>query len=467
MAQFTLQEIQQALPGCQVLAEENTVFADVVTDSRKITVGALFVAIKGERFNGEVFVQQAAAAGAAGVLVSSEYKGTAALGITVLQAAGDTQSAYLQLAAFHRRRFHLPVIAITGSNGKTTTKDMTAAVLASQLSVLKTQKNFNNEIGLPFTLLQLAKEHQAAVVEIGMRGMGQIKALAPIAAPDIAIVTNVGETHIELLGSVENIAKAKGELVEAISAGGTVILNHDNPYTAAMKHKAAPGVKVLTFGMDSEADIKAEQIELQENKTLFKCRLGKNGDVYDMEIPLLGKHNVSNALAAIAAGYCLGITPEHIAKGLANMELTGMRFQRSRIGWFDVINDAYNASPMSMEASLKSFGQLAQTTGRRGIAVLGDMLELGDTAKTAHQRAGVLAATHGVSVLITLGDMGQEIAQGAISSGLKETYICQNKAEALHRLLGLLKPDDMVLFKASRGMKLEKLIEALNAVYGG
>ena len=460
MAEFTLAEILGALPGARVLEKKGEAFSDITTDTRKITPGALFVALKGERFNGEDFVAQAVEKGAAAVLVSDQYAGKEALGATVIQAASDTQLAYQQIAGYWRSKFQIPVIAITGSNGKTTTKDMVASVLSAQFPVLKTQGNFNNEIGMPFTLLQMNEMHQAAVVEIGMRGLNQISALAPFAAPSMGIVTNVGETHIELLGSIENIAKAKAELVEAIKAGGTVILNNDNPYTAAMKDKAAEGVRVVTFGIDTEADIRATEVESQEASTTFMCRIGDAG-VQAMSIPMLGKHNVSNALAAIAAGYCLGLKPETIARGLSELTMTGMRFECSRLGEYNIINDAYNASPMSMEASLNTLKELTMAKGKRAIAVLGDMLELGHVAVEAHRKVGRQAAEAGVAALVTLGEMGLEIAAGAKEAGLENVHSCQSHEEAAQELKKLLQPEDTVLFKGSRGMAMEKIIGLL------
>ncbi len=258
MPEFSLKDVESALTGAEVLEIGKDHFSDIVTDTRKIIPGCLFVALKGERFNGETFAEEALKLGANGVLVSNEYElPKTELGGTIIKASTDTQRAYQELAHFWRMRFDIPVVCITGSNGKTTTKDLTASVLSARFPVLKTQANYNNEIGLPMTLLNMNETHRAAVVEIGMRGLGQIKALAPIAAPTIGIVTNVGETHMELLGSMENIAKAKAELVEAIPSGGTVILNNDNVYTAAMKDKCNSDVKVITFGIDNEADIKA------------------------------------------------------------------------------------------------------------------------------------------------------------------------------------------------------------------
>ncbi|MGM9539914.1 UDP-N-acetylmuramoyl-tripeptide--D-alanyl-D-alanine ligase [Anaerovibrio sp.] len=462
MPAFTLDDVMHALQGGTVLEQVKAEFTDIVTDTRKIVPGALFVALKGERFNGEDFALQAVEQGAAGVLVSSEYgQQPGKLGATLIKADTDTQLAYQQLAAFWRRKFHIPVLAITGSNGKTTTKDMTAAVLSARFPVLKTQGNFNNEIGLPYTLLQMNDMHRAAVVEIGMRGLGQIAALAPFAAPEIGIVTNVGETHIELLGSLENIARAKAELVEAIPAGGTVILNNDNPYTAAMKDKAAEGVRVVTFGIDNDADIKAAALISHDGRTFFQCRIGDGGEQRQLSIPMLGRHNVSNALAAVAAGYVLGLTVEQIAEGLENLEMTGMRFECRRVGAYNIINDAYNASPMSMEASLSTLKELTIDKGKRSLAVLGDMLELGHVAVPAHQKVGQQAAAAGVCGLITLGEMGREIAGGAREAGLEAVYSFDTHEEAAAKLRELLQPEDTVLFKGSRGMKMETIIDLL------
>lgn len=461
MAEFTLTEVLQALPEAKVLQYQGEKFENITTDTRKIAPGALFVALKGERFNGEDFAAQAVEAGAAGVLVSSSYEGAVDLPATIIQAVGDTQRAYQQLAGFWRQKFQIPVIAITGSNGKTTTKDMTASVLAAKFPVLKTQANFNNEIGLPYTLLQLNEMHRAAVVEIGMRGLNQISTLAPFAAPSIGIVTNVGETHIELLGSIENIAKAKAELVEAIPAGGTVILNNDNPYTAAMKDKAAEGVMVITFGIEKDADIKAENLVSNEHSTSFDCRIGRSGETCQLTIPMLGRHNVSNALAAVAAGYCLGLTAQEIARGLSELHMTGMRFECRKLGEYNIINDAYNASPMSMEASLATLHELTAAKGRRAIAVLGDMLELGHVAVAAHRKVGAQAVGAGVAAVVTLGEMGHEIAAGASEAGLGAVFACDTHQQAAEQLKALLMPGDTVLFKGSRGMAMEKIIDLI------
>ena len=456
---FSVKEVIEATQAVTAMRDERvTAFSAVVTDTRKIEPGALFIALKGERFNGEDFAADAVAAGAAGVLLSDacpseKYAGIEGADVLLVP---DTLAAYQQLAHAWRERFSLPVVAITGSNGKTTTKDLTAAVLSARGPVLKTQANYNNEIGLPLTLLGLREKHTAAVVEIGMRGLHQIEAMAPIADPSVGIVTNVGETHMELLGSLENIARAKAELVEAIGAGGTVILNADNAYVAAMREKARAGVRVLTFGLEKSADVKGADIRTAAGKTTFAVTYG--GETHDYTIAMVGRHNVENALAAIACGFALSLTPAEIAAGLTHLEATKMRFEVEHVAGYEVINDAYNASPMSMQAAIETLAELRK--GRK-VAVLGDMLELGPIAKKAHEEVGREVASHGFAALVTRGEMGEAIADGARGAGMDAVYEAASHAEAARILKEILQPGDAVLFKGSRGMKMEKIIDLL------
>ena len=454
---FTLDEIVKAT-SADVYKEEKNDFCAVVTDTRKISAGVLFVALKGERFNGEDFAAEALEKGAAGVVVSKtcakeqleKCQGT------VLQVE-DTLTAYQLIAKAWRDKFpEIPVVAITGSNGKTTTKDLTAAVLSAKGAVLKTQANFNNEIGLPLTLLGLKKEHTAAVVEIGMRGFHQIDALAPIASPQIGIVTNVGETHMELLGSLENIAKAKQELVESIPAGGTVILNADNEYVAGMRSAAKEGVKVMTFGIEKDADVKGEALHTEGTVTKFMVTYANERHEY--AVNMVGRHNVYNTLAAIAAGFAMGLTPDEVRQGLDNLEATKMRFELQQVKEWNVVNDAYNASPMSMTAAINTLSELVK--GRK-IAVLGDMLELGSVSEEAHLHVGEEVAEHGFTALVTRGEMGEFIAKGAEDKGMTAVYRCKSHEEAADKLHELLQPGDTLLFKGSRGMAMEKIIDLL------
>lgn len=435
-------------------SDENIFFDGVTTDSRKIVDGTLFVALKGEKFNGEDFVEDAIKKGATAAIVSKNFDKKISDG--VILKVDDTLTAYQQIAGDWRDRFNIPIFAITGSTGKTTTKDLTAAVLSELGKILKTSANFNNEIGVPMTLLEITDEHKAAVVEIGMRGLGQIESLAKIAKPTVAIVTNVNETHMELLGSIENIAKAKGELVEAIQPGGTVILNVDNPYVADMVKLVKPGVKIITHGIEKNAELKAENVVTGETSTDFD--LLYKGKIFHFDLPIIGRHNVSNALAAIAAGISAGLLYQKTQRGLSSFATTKMRFEVIRRDRITIVNDAYNASPASMRAAIKTSAEIYDS---RKIAVLGDMFELGDIAENAHREIGEYLAENNFEILITVGELAKFIAEGAKSAGMKKVFVTDSHEDAAKTLCGILKHDDVILFKASHGMHLEKVIELI------
>ena len=359
-------------------------------------------------------------------------------------------------------KFDIPVVAITGSNGKTTTKDLTAAVLAGRGAVCRTAANYNNEIGLPLTLLGITEDDTAAVVEIGMRGLGQIAALAPVAAPTIGIVTNVCEVHMELLGSIENIAKAKAELVQAIPAGGTVILNADDERVAAMRSLAADGVRVLTYGIGGAADIHAEALRTTVDGSQFMVTWGS--ERHDYSIPLTGRHNVSNALAALATGFVLGLTPQEMQAGLRTLAPTKMRYEVHEVGARRFINDAYNASPSSMRAAIETTAALYH--GRR-IAVLGDMLELGAAAEEAHREIGKRVAELGFAALVTYGEQARWMHKAAEAAGCSVCYHAESHEAAAKYLREMLVDGDTVLFKGSRGMKMEQIIALLTEEEAG
>ena len=439
MNRLNLTEVAQ-VTGAEVNSDTEIFFDNVTTDSRKLTSGALFVALKGEIFNGEDFAQDALKKGAAAVLVSKTAKEIS--GGVVLKV-DDTLTAYRQIAGAWRNRFDIPVVAVTGSNGKTTTKDLTAAALSGLNHVQKTSGNFNNEVGVPMTLLGLNEKHNAAVVEIGMRGLGQIESLAEVVRPTIGIVTNVSEAHIELLGSMENIARAKSEMVSAIQRGGTIILNADNVYTAEMKNLAGEGVRVLTYSLEGNADFVATDILIGNVSTEFT--LNFRGKTYEFEIPMLGRHNVSNALAAIAAGF-------------SGLTTTKMRYEVIRRGGLTIINDAYNASPASMRAAIHTTSEVYDG---RLIAVLGDMLELGTFAEKIHREIGEELVENKFHTLITLGKLGKFIAAGARDAGLKNVYTFDTHEEAAKKILELVRDGDTILFKASHVMHMEKIIELI------
>jgi UDP-N-acetylmuramoyl-tripeptide--D-alanyl-D-alanine ligase len=455
MAKFTLAEICLATGGKLISGNAQDVqeFSGVCTDSRKINPSELFIALTGDQFDGHQFVAQVINKGAGGVLVSHRVAVPPAATVAVILCT-DTLQALQDIAAYHRQRFAIPVLAITGSNGKTTTKDMIAALLGTRLHVLKTQANFNNEIGLPQTLLSLTAEHEVAVVEMGMRGLGQVTALAQIACPTAGIVTTVGETHLELLGSLENIAAAKAELVEAIPAGGFVVLNADNPYVAAMASKAR--CVVITFGIHKASDLHGENIRNLADGVAFDCCY--QGKRFTVRVPALGEHNVMNALAALAAGFKLGMNQQDMVLGLAQFVPSGMRMAIERVGPYQVINDAYNASPASTASALTTL--IALKSGRT-VAVLGDMLELGTMSEAAHREIGAIAARLAVDVLVTVGPQARFIAAGAIDNGHQATFACSNQAEAIPILQEKLVSGDVILIKGSRGMKMEQLIPYL------
>ncbi|MBQ9441819.1 MAG: UDP-N-acetylmuramoyl-tripeptide--D-alanyl-D-alanine ligase [Selenomonadaceae bacterium] len=452
MEKLSLAEVLKAT-GANSNFNGEIIFSGVTTDSRKITEGVLFVALKGENFNGEDFAEDSLKKGAAAVLVSDSAKNIS--GGVVLKVE-DTLTAYQKISQSWRERFQIPVIAITGSNGKTTTKDLTAAALSPLGEIQKTSANFNNEIGVPLTLLGINEHHKAAVVEIGMRGLGQIESLAKIVKPNIGIVTNVNETHIEILKSVENIAKAKGELVEAIPSGGTVILNADNDFTAEMKKLAKNGVKIITYGIENPADLTAKNIVIEDTSTEFRLNYGN--EIFDFEIPIIGRHNVSNALAAIAAGLTLGLSIKEIQRGFSTLATTKMRFEVIRRDGVTIVNDAYNASPASMRAAIQTVAEIYE--GRK-IAVLGDMLELGEISEKVHREVGEELAKNKFDTLITLGELGKFIADGAKDAGLKNIFTASTHEEVAKKILEIMRDGDIILFKASHGMHFEKIIELI------
>ncbi|MCE5287597.1 MAG: UDP-N-acetylmuramoyl-tripeptide--D-alanyl-D-alanine ligase [Pelosinus sp.] len=450
MAEFTINEVYEALGGsCKIINKTERIFTGISTDTRSIQSGDLFIALKGERFDGHDYLPTALENGAAGVMVCREDLNIPEEVVKIV--VDDTLNGFQQLARLHRQRFDIPLIAITGSNGKTSTKDMLAAVLSAKYKVLKTEANFNNEIGLPQTLLNLNQSHQVAVVEMGMRGPGQIQALAEIALPNIGVITNVGETHIELLGSVENIAKAKAELAEAIGKSGLVVLNADDKHVKAMENMTE--AKIVAYGLKA-GDIRAENIVLDSSGVTFDCQSVKGS--FPVFVPVVGKHNVYNALAAIAVALELGLSCEKITAGFKGYKASGMRLSIESKGAYTVINDAYNASPLSMSAAIDTLVEVAP--GRK-IAVLGDMLELGSIAPEAHRRIGRKLAQQKIDVVVTVGVLAELIADSAREYGLKSVAACRTHESAIENLQKMLQPGDTILVKGSRGMKMENIIE--------
>ncbi len=451
MAMFTDAEVVLAT-GARILQQgrRDMLYRNVTTDTRTVGEDDLFAALKGEKFDGHDFIEQAVSDGAAGVIVEDAARLYPDGDYTIF-VVKNTRKAYQDLALFHRRRFSIPVVAVTGSAGKTSTRALIATVLEQKYNVLQTEKNFNNEIGLPRTLLQLTKEHGACVVELGMRGLGQIKELADIAEPTVGVVTNVGKSHIELLGSQAQIARAKGELVEALGSDGTAVLNQDDKRVAAMAGKCKG--KVVGFGIINDAPVMAGTIKNSEKGLSFTCRCFDQ--VIDVHMAVIGTYNVYNALAAVAVGRLLGLSEHQMQKGLAEYKGVPMRQELVNIDNVVFVNDAYNANPASMKEAVDT---LVTLTGGRKIAVLGGMLELGDWAEKEHEKIGTYLADKKVDVLIAMGDEARFMAKAAKAAGMNEVYTVMTHAEAAAVLRRIMRQGDTVLLKGSRGFAMEKIL---------
>jgi UDP-N-acetylmuramoyl-tripeptide--D-alanyl-D-alanine ligase len=435
----------------------------VFTDTRHPLPEGLFVALRGERFDGHDFVAEAAVRGAAGaVIMESEaqrLKDTIEKGDFFLIAVSDTLVALQGLARGHRRRFNGPVIGVTGSNGKTTTKEMIAACLGTEVNVLATYRTLNNEIGVPLTLLALEPQHRICVVEMATRGLGQIAQLAAIAEPNLAVVTNVGPVHLATLGNLDNVARAKAELVSALPASGVAVLNADDSRVLAMQRLTK--ARVVTYGLGPEADVGATKVVQDERSVRFELRIGSGQVVDEVTVSLPGIHNVSNALAALATGWVCGYDPARAAEALAQLRAAPQRLEITDLpGDILLINDSYNASPLSMRAAIEV---LERSPGERRIAVLGDMLELGEQNEHYHREIGQLAAAAGVDLLICIGQAAHFIAAGAKEAGMCSDSVswygdAQVAAEAVQ---SWLREGDSVLVKASRGLRLERVAAAV------
>ncbi len=455
MIEINCSDIAKACGGKLISGTSTERILNICIDSRKVACGDLFIPIKGERFDGHDFLVPSLQAGAVAALTQQDVP--AIEGKAIIRV-DDTQKALKDIAAWYRGLFDIPLVGITGSVGKTSTKDMIASVLAEKYSVLKTQGNFNNEIGLPLTLFNLDKSHEAAVIEMGMSNLGEISRLTAIAKPHIAVITNIGMSHIENLGSRENILKAKLEILEGLDSNGLVVLNSDDGFLAGVAKNLAFRTKM--YGIENEADYRAYNVKNQgENGTDFTVKIGEIE--YNVHIPVPGIHNVYNALAAMAAGVELGIPVESIIQGIAKFSSGNMRLNIITHNGIKIINDAYNASPNSMEAAINVLKDVA--AGGRSAAVLGDMLELGDWAPEAHRGVGIFAAAKAVSCLVAVGQNARYIAQGARESGMPEAQIhsFDSNEEAIRYLRTWLQSGDVVLVKGSRGMKMEQIVEEL------
>src|SRR5450755_4868347 len=428
-------------------------------DSRTIQPGQLFFAVKGERMDGHDFVQQALDKGAVAAVVRKDELARYAVK-TGLLAVQDTLVALQTLGAAVRRLWGKPLIGVTGSTGKTTTKEAIAHVLSSRFRVLKSEGNFNNHFGLPLMLLKIEPEHEAAVIEMGMSHRGEIAALAKIAQPEIGVVTNVAPVHLEFFESVAEIARAKYELIESLPASGTAILNADDEYVSQFGRDFRG--KVITYGTRPTADVRAENAETR----------GAEGSEFDIvlaggrhraRLPLVGEHNILNALAAVAVGVARGIEPSEAVAALATLAAPDKRGQVLQLGNITVINDCYNSNPKALNAMVDALA--AMTAGRR-IVVAGEMLELGPAGEQMHRAAGQHMAGGKIDVLVGVRGLAQAMVEGARLAGTQAEFVATPE-EAGEWLARETRDQDVVLLKASRGVKLEKALDAWKAQRNG
>ena len=448
MEKLTIQEIAQAL---NIPCPGDGEVTGICTDSREVTPGCLFVAIPGERVDGHDYIRGAIAQGAACAL--AQRPGDYPAGRVLM--VENTVDAMLALAAWYRDRMPARVVGITGSVGKTTTKEMVAAVLSARFRTIKTQGNQNNEIGAPRTLFSIDRDTQAAVVEMGMSGFGEIRELALAAKPEVGVITNVGVAHMEALGSRENIRKAKLELAECLPDGAPLLLCGDNDLLQTVK---IPRLSIIFYGIDNQnSDICGTIRSVTPFSTDFS--ISWQGKRYEASVPGAGKHLALAGLAAFGVGTAMGMPPEEAAAALAGYTPSGMRQRVVERGGVTVIEDCYNASPDSMAAALDTLG-LFQVKGRR-IFVASDMLELGEIARRCHREIGERAAASGADILLAWGELAEEYTDAARQQGMAEARFFREKQDLAQALIALIRPGDLVWFKGSRSMRLEEVVERL------
>lgn len=470
-ALFTVEELREVI-SVKVLAGDvpnwtKQRIRQISLDSRSVGPGDLFIAIKGDRLDGHDFVAGALARGAVGVIVHDAFRSDR---VTVARRSKrwppfvlgvrDPLFAYQQLATHHRSRFDIPLVAVTGSNGKTTTKEMVASVLSHRWTVLKTDGNFNNRIGVPQTLFRLNRRHQAAVIEMGVDNMGQTTRLCEIARPTVGVITNIGPDHLEFFRSMEASAQSKAELLDQLPGDGVAVLNADDAYFDYLAARAQ--CRVMSFGFSVKADVRAVDVKSDgRDGTIFRLVLPGKVRHTIAHIRVQGRHNVTNALAAAAVGLVQGLPGAAIAEALARFRPAAMRSQILVSRGVKIINDCYNANPASMKAAVQLLAQ-AEGAGKK-IAVLGDMLELGGTAVQMHEDVGAYVTCQGIDRLITCGSLGRSLAHGARRAGMDPAHIIEvsDAREAASAVTEMAETEDVVLVKASRGIRLEEVVLAL------
>lgn len=423
----------------------------ITTDSRKVEEGCLFVPIVGERVDAHKFIPQVMEQGALAVLSERELGQT---DFPYIQIESSLQ-AVKDMAKFYLQQLQIPVVGVTGSVGKTSTKEAIAAVLSQKFRTLKTQGNFNNELGLPLTVFRLRGDEEIAVLEMGISDFGEMSRLARIARPDTCVITNIGPCHLEFLGDRDGVLKAKTEIFEYLKPDGTIILNGDDDKLITVQE--SHGRKPVFFGMDPGFPVHADQIESQGLKGMF-CRIHMGPEAFDVLIPVPGRHMIYNALAAAAVGMTYGMTPSQIKAGIESLQPISGRFRMIETEKYLIVDDCYNANPVSVKASLDV---LKDALGRK-VAILGDMGELGDNAAALHEEVGAYAGGCSLDLLFCVGELSAHLAKAAKQANPKLRIVTADTvAQALELLPGLLEKGDTLLVKASHFMHFEQIVAAL------
>lgn len=475
MMQLSVSEVAEAT-GARLYAPDQGAGEQIVKgitwDSREVEAGMVFLAMPGERVDGNDFIVQSIQKGAGAVIATREpddkLRAIAGEFACPLLIVEDGIAAITALAGYWRGKLPCVVIGVTGSTGKTSTKDYLRSVLSQRYVTVATKGNHNNELGVPATVLEAGPDTEALIVEVGMRGLGQIEELCKTVRPNIGVVTNIGVSHLELLGSQENIARAKSELLQALPDGkGLAVLNADDPFTPRLREFGdvdGRGVETRLYGLSEAAEVRASDIAFDDTACASFELDARGVDVGRVQLAMPGRHNVMNALAAATVGQYLGLTASEIRAGLEQAKGSGMRLEveRSAAG-VTVVNDAYNANPDSMRASLDTLAHM-DCAGKR-IAVLGDMGELGEGERELHASVGAMAADSSLDLLVCVGRLAKDIAAGAVEHGMDPDHVVEfeDVAGALDYLQGVLAPGDLVLVKASRFMGLERIVKGILA----
>ena len=456
MEPMSIREILEAVNG-RLLGEFgdlNRMVSRVETDSRTIHAGSLFIPLVGERFDGHAYINAALEGGAAGCFTQRERESY--LPGKFYIKVESTQRALRDLAKYYKAKFPIPVVALTGSVGKTTTKDMVAAVLGEKYKVLKTEGNLNNDIGVPLTLLRLNGEHQLAVLELGMNHAGEIDYLSALVEPDVVLITNIGDSHIEHFGTREKILEAKSEIFHHARPGALAIINGDDPLLNTLPGRLPH--PFLRVGAGEGLDYRAVNLE-SDGKSRLTCRVQTPHGEFPVEIPALGDHMIYPTLMAAAVGEHFGLSQQEIADGVLHFAPTKMRMNLLRRGdGITILNDTYNANPQSMRAAIEV---LSGAKAEYKAAVLGDMFELGPLAPALHAGIGEDLAKAGVDCLVAVGELAKHIYTAAREAGMEHCYHCATKEEAKPILDGVVRPNAAILVKASRGMAMEELVDYL------